>query len=76
MPDPRTEIKNCDICANDVFRESWKDTGVVRTALRPAKFQGQRRQQRQCGAGKGTADQEALIQAITDRVLAELSKRK
>ena len=26
--DPRLEMKNCDICSNDVFRESWKDTGV------------------------------------------------
>ncbi len=30
--DPRNtpEYKNCDICANDIFRESWKETGVER----------------------------------------------
>ncbi len=30
--DPRNtdEYKNCDICANDIFRDSWKDTGVER----------------------------------------------
>lgn len=30
--DPRNteEYKNCDVCANDIFRESWKDTGVER----------------------------------------------
>jgi L-fuculose-phosphate aldolase len=26
-------IENCDICANDVFRESWKETGVERRAF-------------------------------------------
>ncbi len=30
--DPRNtdEYKNCDVCANDIFRESWKETGVER----------------------------------------------
>jgi L-fuculose-phosphate aldolase len=30
--DPRNtpEYKNCDICANDIFRDSWKETGVER----------------------------------------------
>jgi L-fuculose-phosphate aldolase len=26
-------VENCDICANDVFRNSWKDTGVTRKAF-------------------------------------------
>ena len=69
MNDPRTEIKNCDIFANNVFRESWKDTGVARAAFSPPSFKSG-------PSSNGTADQEALIQAITDRVLAELSKRK
>ena len=35
FPDPRnTEAyENCDICANDIFRESWKETGVQRRAF-------------------------------------------
>ena len=28
-------MENCDICANDVFRDSWKDTGVERKAFEP-----------------------------------------
>ena len=30
--DPRNteEYKNCDICANDIFRDSWKESGVER----------------------------------------------
>ncbi|MDP1560496.1 MAG: class II aldolase/adducin family protein [Pirellulaceae bacterium] len=33
--DPRNtpEYKNCDICANDIFRESWSATGVERKAF-------------------------------------------
>ncbi len=78
MHDPRTEIKNCDICANDVFRDSWKETGVMPTAFSPPSYKkaGETGGSAAAAAGKGTADQEALIQAITDRVLAELSKRK
>ncbi len=33
--DPRLteEFKNCDICANDIFRESWAESGVSRKAF-------------------------------------------
>jgi L-fuculose-phosphate aldolase len=33
--DPRNtaEYQNCDICANDIFRASWKDAGVERRAF-------------------------------------------
>ncbi len=82
MSDPRTEIKNCDICANDVFRASWKETGVAPAAFSPPSFKSAATQGTGCpGNGSAaparcTAEQEALIQAITDRVLAELSMRK
>ena len=33
--DPRLEMKNCDICANDTFRESWKASGVAPRAFQP-----------------------------------------
>ena len=29
---PRS-MKDCDICANDIFRESWQDSGVERRAF-------------------------------------------
>jgi L-fuculose-phosphate aldolase len=70
--DPRSEMKNCDICANDVFRSSWKETGVEPKAFTPPSF---------CKAAPAPAaqpaalDQEALIQAITDRVMEQLRKK-
>lgn len=65
------EMKDCDICANDIFRDSWKESGVERRAfeappvMRPAAA---------APAATGTSDQEALIKMITERVLAELKK--
>jgi L-fuculose-phosphate aldolase len=65
--DPRAEMKNCDICANDVFRSSWAQTGVEPLAFPPPK-----REAAACPAAPAAADQEALIQAITDKVMATL----
>ena len=67
--DPRNtpEYKNCDVCANDIFRHSWKDAGVERQAFNPAPPAGPNP-----AAAPTADDQEALIQAITDRVMAEL----
>ena len=31
----KEEYKDCDICGNDIFRNSWKDTGVERRAFEP-----------------------------------------
>jgi L-fuculose-phosphate aldolase len=71
--DPRNtkEYEDCDICANDVFRDSWKTTGVQRRAFEappamPASGGN--------GAASSSSDQEALIQAITERVVAALQK--
>ena len=72
--DPRLEMKNCDICANDAFRESWKAAGVL-----PKAFQPPAHATASDGHATGAAapaDQEALIQAITDRVMAMLDKRQ
>jgi L-fuculose-phosphate aldolase len=62
-------MENCDLCANDVFRSSWQESGVARKAFSapppasPAKANG-----------KPSGDQEALIREITDRVMAALAK--
>ena len=72
-------MENCDICANDVFRDSWKHTGVERRAFdAPPPM-------RPNVNGKGSAksapvvnasiDQEALIKTITERVMAALANR-
>ncbi|MBN2216090.1 MAG: class II aldolase/adducin family protein [Pirellulales bacterium] len=82
MKDPRHEMRNCDICANDVFRDSWKSCGVEQQAFTPPHYTGAT-----VGSGPSpaapssnghatTAEQEALIQAITDRVMKEVLKQK
>jgi L-fuculose-phosphate aldolase len=86
--DPRLEpeMKNCDICANDVFRDSWQASGVQRKAFDappPAKLAGADSAANGSGSqptsaesgGAAPADQEALIRAITDRVMAALAQR-
>ncbi|MHB1037198.1 MAG: class II aldolase/adducin family protein [Pirellulales bacterium] len=63
-------MENCDICANDVFRSTWKETGVDRRAFEPPPAMCKLKTE----TGVAGAEQEALIQAITDRVLAALKK--
>ncbi len=31
-------MENCDICANDVFRDSWKQGGIERRAFNPPSY--------------------------------------
>jgi L-fuculose-phosphate aldolase len=62
-------MENCDICANDVFRDSWPATGVERKAFEPPPPMPPPA----AAPAAGQPDQEALVQAITDRVLAALS---
>jgi len=65
------EYKNCDICANDIFRESWEAAGVRRKAFDAPPPMGKKA----TAAGSPNMDQqEALIQTITDRVMAALAK--
>lgn len=74
--DPRNtaEYENCDICANDIFRDSWSQTGVARRFFDAPTPMG-------TGATKATAvagpwkDQEAIIQTITDRVVDAMAIR-
>ena len=76
--DPRNteEYKNCDICANDIFRDSWKNTGVERKAFPAPPPMGPSATKASGANGSGGAvDQEALVQMITERVMAELAKR-
>jgi L-fuculose-phosphate aldolase len=75
--DPRLEpqMKNCDICSNDVFRDSWKETGVDRRAFdAPPPMSLKPKDGQAPAATSGPLDQEALIKAITDRVLESLNK--
>jgi L-fuculose-phosphate aldolase len=79
--DPRnTEAyQNCDICANDIFRDSWQESGVARRAFDPPEPMPPRNRSGQPPASVTPAvtsavDQEALVQLITDRVMGELAQ--
>jgi L-fuculose-phosphate aldolase len=69
-PRLRKEFENCDICANDIFRESWQESGVARRGFPdpPATSQTS-------VTPAAPVDQEALVQSITDQVLAALQGR-
>lgn len=70
--DPRNtpEYQNCDVCANDIFRHSWKDAGVVRQAFNPAPPASPTP-----ATALAAGDQEVLVQAITDRVMEAMRRQ-
>ena len=77
--DPRNteEYKNCDVCANDVFRDSWKAAGIERKAFEaPPPMGPNAGKAAASGLASGGSDQEALVQMITQRVMEELAKPK
>ena len=73
--DPRLtpEYENCDICANSIFRDSWTQAGVQQDAFDPPPPMGVNRETNST-TRRNTTDQEALVAAITERVMAELAK--
>ncbi|MBX7166990.1 MAG: class II aldolase/adducin family protein [Pirellulales bacterium] len=84
FPDARLEkgMENCDICANDVFRNSWTETGVEQRAFEAAPLMapGAAASPPAANAAPVPApiagvDTEALVQTITDRVMAALASR-
>jgi len=78
LKDPRNEMTNCDICANDVFRGSWKTSGVEPTAFQAPRYCSAEKPPAagNNGSPQTTPEQEALIQSITDRVLQALGGSK
>jgi L-fuculose-phosphate aldolase len=78
FPDPRLteEYKDCDICANDVFRDSWSESGVERKAFEAPPAMGKSSatgNSAQPAAPLGD-DQEALVRLITARVMEALAQ--
>ncbi len=81
--DPRLEkgMENCDICANDVFRSSWTETGVGVRAFDEPPAMGHRKNLGASSNGEAKpasasgGDQEALIQEITNRVMQALANK-
>ncbi len=66
-------MENCDICANDVFRDTWDASGVARKAFDAPPPMGPKAKQA-AAASALPVDQEALVKLITDRVMAALAK--
>lgn len=67
--DPRntSEYEDCDICANDIFRDSWADSGVERRAFpAPPALKS-------AAASKGI-DEEVLVKLITDEVVRQMQQ--
>lgn len=85
MSDPRSEMKNCDICGNDVFRDSWKEAGIGHRGFLPpgtqpaddvlrAQTAQAACQVNQVAAASDEPNVEDLVRQITDKVLAALKK--
>lgn len=78
--DPRNtdEYKNCDICANDIFRGSWSAAGVSQKAFEPHPDSSEQPSFSRSSTGMSAAspDREKLIQEITDRVFQALQTRR
>lgn len=84
--DPRNtkEFENCDVCANDIFRDSWQASGVQRRAFpraSAAERSGNSASSPAAGngsAGNGSAssasniDEEQLVKLITNEVMRQL----
>ena len=69
--DPRNtkEYEDCDICANDVFRDSWNESGVQRRSFTAPPAMGGSKID-----NINASDQEDLVRQITERVMAALSQ--
>ncbi len=69
--DPRNtkEYENCDVCANDIFRESWKDSGVERRAFPAPPVMAK--------SGTKVSTEEAVVKAVSSAapVLSAASSR-
>ena len=76
IKDNRADLPNCALCANDVFRDTWKETGVGNRAFQPPTFR------RGCGdapdekpaSRRFSEEQENMIQEIVDRVLRAIGR--
>ena len=70
-------MENCDICANDVFRDSWtanRASSAAPSSRRRRCGPSRRVKPKPAAAGSnGAIDQEALVKTITDRVMAALT---
>lgn len=88
--DPRNtpEYKDCDICANDIFRDSWADSGVQRRAFAaPPPIKTSPGSQASAGQASGSptlgsptsagggVTEEQLVQLITNEVIRQMGSK-
>ncbi|MCD0462596.1 class II aldolase/adducin family protein [Roseiconus lacunae] len=71
--DPRNtkEYEDCDICANDIFRTSWKDSGVERRAFDAPPAMPAQKPAAAPAAASGVSE-EQLVKLITDEVMRQM----
>lgn len=71
--DPRNtaDYEDCDICANDIFRDSWAESGVERRAF-PAPPAVKAPSAAPAAAAAG--NEAALVKAITDEVIRQMQQ--
>jgi len=82
--DPRNtaEYKNCDVCANDIFRESWDSSGVERRAFPAPPPMGPNAAAPAASAASAVAaanaalSEDRLVQLITEQVMKQLAAAK
>lgn len=80
--DPRNtaEYKNCDVCANDIFRESWDSSGVERRAFPAPPPMGPNAAAAAAPTAVASANaslnEERLVQLITEQVMKQLAAAK
>jgi len=73
--DPRntSDYEDCDICANDIFRDSWAESGVDRRAFpAPPALKTPSAPSASPSKSGGGVDEEALVKLITDEVMRQL----
>lgn len=78
IDDPRLHMENCDLCGNSLFREGYDDFKTGSHAFPPddrgLSCVGKPGQNLSESSAKGD-DTEALVQMITDKVMAALGKK-
>ncbi|MAI72703.1 MAG: aldolase [Rhodopirellula sp.] len=72
--DPRntSDYEDCDICANDIFRDSWAESGVERRAFPAPPAVKTSASAAPTAAAAG--NEAALVKAITDEVIRQMQK--
>ena len=74
--DPRNEdYADCDMCANTVFKDSWENSGVERRTFNAPPSMGGFAGSAPAVNNAPAADQEQLIQMITERVMSALASQ-